>query len=200
MLVEMWDIDRVRPYEGNPRVISDAAIKKVAASLKKFGWRQPLVVDAAGIIIVGHTRRLAAKSLGWSKAPVHVATDLAPDQVRAYRLADNRVGEETDWLNDKLRVEFEALQGEGFDLDITGFDPGEIDSILALPGDEAEEDDGADESELGYTIQYNIIFDDEDQQGDWYSFIRHLKTAFPDSNTLGERLQKFIREGGYGSD
>jgi ParB-like chromosome segregation protein Spo0J len=84
--VETWPIARILPYEMNARKIPRAAVDKVAASLKEYGWRQPIVCDAQGVIIVGHVRRLAAIQLGWTEAPVHVATDLTPAQVKAYGL------------------------------------------------------------------------------------------------------------------
>jgi len=85
--VELRTIDDIRPYERNPR-INDQAVDAVAASLAEFGFRQPIVVDEDGVIIAGHTRWKAAKKLGLAKVPVHVATDLTPEQVRAYRIAD----------------------------------------------------------------------------------------------------------------
>ena len=90
--VELRKIDDIRPYERNPR-INDQAVDAVAASLAEFGFRQPIVVDADGVIIAGHTRWKAAKKLGLAKVPVHVATDLTPEQVRAFRIADNKLHE-----------------------------------------------------------------------------------------------------------
>jgi hypothetical protein len=85
--VVFWNIDDVTPYEKNPR-LNDQAVDAVARSIQAFGFRQPIVVDAVGIIIVGHTRWKAAKKLGLAKVPVHMATDLTPDQVKA--LIDTR--------------------------------------------------------------------------------------------------------------
>ena len=87
----MWPIERVKPYEGNPR-INDAAVNAVARSIQKFGFRQPIVVDEDGVIVVGHTRWLAARKLGLNDVPVHVAKGLTPAQVKAYRLADKPDG------------------------------------------------------------------------------------------------------------
>lgn len=87
MLIEDWPIARVRPYPNNPRVLRNAA-EKVAESIKAFGWRQPIVVDAEGVIIAGHGRHAAAQLLKLKKVPVHVAADLTPDQVRALRVAE----------------------------------------------------------------------------------------------------------------
>ncbi len=92
-----WPIDKPIPYARNSRKIPERAIDKVAASIKEFGWRQAIVVDKDGVIICGHTRLLAAKKLGLKQVPVHVADNLTPAQVKAYRLMDNRSHEETDW-------------------------------------------------------------------------------------------------------
>src|SRR5262249_53452071 len=89
MHVEMRPIGTIRPYANNPR-LNDAAVEAVAASIREFGFRQPIVVDEDGVIIVGHTRYKAALKLGLETVPVHVAVGLTPAQARAYRLADNQ--------------------------------------------------------------------------------------------------------------
>ena len=96
MNIELWDIGRVIPYARNARKIPDKAVNKVAASIKEFGWRQPIVVDRESVIIVGHARLLAAQKLGLTQVPVHVADNLTPAQVKAYRIMDNRSHQETD--------------------------------------------------------------------------------------------------------
>lgn len=93
MKVELIDIGRVIPYARNPRR-NEQAIAKVAASIKEYGFRQPIVVDEEMVIIAGHTRLQAAQQLGLSKVPVHTATGLTATQVKAYRLADNRTAQE----------------------------------------------------------------------------------------------------------
>src|SRR5262245_34038946 len=105
MEVELWPIDRPIPYARNARKIPPAAVDKVAASIKEFGWRQPIVVDSDAVIIAGHTRLLAAQKLGLTQVPVHVATGLTPAQVKAYRLMDNRSHEEATWDMDLLPLE-----------------------------------------------------------------------------------------------
>jgi DNA modification methylase len=129
--VHWWPIDRPIPYARNSRKIPERAIDKVASSIKEFGWRQAIVVDKDGVIICGHTRLLAAKKLGL--VPVHVADNLTPAQVKAYRLMDNRSHEETDWDLELLGPELEELQSLDFDLELTGFDPHEIEDFLADP-------------------------------------------------------------------
>lgn len=121
--------DSLIPYIRNPRKNS-AAVDKVAASIKEYGWQQPIVVDKEHVIIAGHTRLLAAQKLGMDKVPVHVA-DLSDAQAKAYRLADNRISEDADWDIDLLGLEIRELDDLGFDLDLTGFDNTEL---LALVG------------------------------------------------------------------
>src|SRR5579872_6667542 len=128
-----WPTEKPVPYARNARKIPERAIDKVAASLKEFGWRVPIVVDRDGVIICGHTRLLAAKKLALREVPVHVAENLTPAQVKAYRLMDNRSHQETDWDLELLGPELEELRGLDFDLSLTGFDDREIDDFLADP-------------------------------------------------------------------
>src|SRR5437667_8850924 len=115
MKVTLWPIDNVRPYTRNARRIPQRAIDKVAASIQEFGWRQPIVVDHKGVIVCGHVRLLAARKLGLKEVPVHVADNLTPAQVRAYRLADNRSHQETSWDEELLGLELLDLRDIGFD-------------------------------------------------------------------------------------
>src|SRR5262249_25053304 len=96
MHVEMRPIGSIRPYDNNPR-LNDAAVDAVAASISAFGFRQPIVVDQAGVIIVGHTRYKAALKLSLTEVPVHVAVGLNEAQARAYRIADNQTAQLSDW-------------------------------------------------------------------------------------------------------
>src|SRR5437016_8772669 len=120
MKVQLRPITRIRPYDNNPR-LNDEAVDAVAASIREFGFRQPIVVDEAGVIIVGHTRYKAALKLGLEVVPVHVALGLTPAQAKAYRLADNKTATMSQWDEDKLPLELAALQGMDFDLGLTGF-------------------------------------------------------------------------------
>ena len=117
--VKYVPIGDVRPYEDNPRR-NDGAVQAVAASLREFGWKQPIVVDADGTIVVGHTRYKAALALDMTHVPVVVASDLTPEQCAAYRLADNRVGELAEWDENLLAVELDGLAD--FDMSAFGFD------------------------------------------------------------------------------
>jgi hypothetical protein len=138
-------LEQLIPYARNPRK-NDSAVATVAASLKEFGWRQPIVVDEEMVILAGHTRLEAARKLGLTSAPVHVARGLTPAQAKAYRLMDNRASENAEWDEALLGLELGDLQGEGFDLALTGFDDEELNRLLAgLGEDDAREGEGEDE-------------------------------------------------------
>ena len=121
---EERDIATVIPYEKNPRK-NDQAVGAVAESIRQFGFRQPIVVDAQGVIIAGHTRLKAAQLLGLPKVPVHVAKELTPEQVRALRIADNKLHELAQWDVGILASELEGLVG----MEALGFDENELKEI-----------------------------------------------------------------------
>lgn len=108
--IEDWDIERLIPYENNPRK-NDEAVEAVAASIRKFGYLVPIVVDKDGVIVAGHTRLKALKQLGHKTAPVVVADDLTPEQIKAFRLADNKTAELAGWDFKKLRDELLEIRG-----------------------------------------------------------------------------------------
>lgn len=149
MKVEQVSTDKVIPYARNARKISDVAVSKVAASIKEFGWQQPIVVDKEGVIIVGHTRLLAAKALELDKVPVHVAHGLTEAQVKAYRIADNRTGEESLWDNELLAVELGDIKGmDDYLVEMTGWDDSQLEDLMGVNpvvGDQTVGDDVAPE-------------------------------------------------------
>jgi DNA modification methylase len=129
MHVDMRPIGSIRPYENNPR-LNEAAVDAVAASIQQFGFRQPIVVDEEGVIIVGHTRYKAALKLGLETVPVHVAIGLSPAQAKAYRLADNQTATLSQFDDDKLVEELAQLQDMDFDLALTGFSSEDLQRLL----------------------------------------------------------------------
>ena len=129
MQIETWPIDRPQPYDKNPR-LNDDAVEIVAKSIREFGFRQPIVVDEDGVVIIGHTRLKAAKSLGLSEIPVHIARGLSPEQVKALRIADNKTAEIAEWNLELLPIELAELQGMDFDLGLLGFDQDELAKLL----------------------------------------------------------------------
>jgi len=145
MKIDQWDIERVKPYEKNPRR-NDKAVQAVADSIREFGFRQPIVVDDAGVIVVGHTRYKAALKLGLKTVPVHVAADLTPQQARAYRLADNRSAQNAEWDIDLLPIELGELRDDGFDLKLVGFSDKELTEYLREFDTDLEDGDDPDEA------------------------------------------------------
>jgi len=130
MQIEMIAINAIREYERNPRVIGDDAIAAVAQSIQSFGFKVPVVVDTDGILIAGHTRLRAARKLGMATVPAIRATDLAPEQVRAFRLADNQVASLSKWDYELLPIELGELRDAGTDWSLLGFDQDELAKLL----------------------------------------------------------------------
>lgn len=142
MKVKTVAISEVIPYARNPRKNADA-IAKVAGSLNEYGWQQPIVVDRDMVVIAGHTRLEAARTLGMEKVPVQIADDLTDAQVKAYRIADNRVSQEAEWDIDLLKIELADLNGLDFDLLLTGFDEDELNGMLMEAVEEGLTDEDA---------------------------------------------------------
>lgn len=129
MKVEEIETSRIIPYANNPRH-NDQAVSAVAASIKEFGFRQPIVTDEELVVLVGHTRLKAAQSIGLSVVPVHIAEGLTEAQKKAYRIADNRLNELAEWDNELLSLELEALTEADFDIGLLGFSDEELDELL----------------------------------------------------------------------
>ena len=129
LVVESWPVDRPKPYPGNPRV-NDEAVDAVAASIRQFGFRVPIIADRDGVIIAGHTRLKAARKLGLTHVPVHVAADLDEAAARALRLADNKTAEQAAWDFDLLPIELSALRELDWDLTSLGFTEDELAKLL----------------------------------------------------------------------
>ena len=154
MEIRDLSLDTIIPYARNPRK-NDGAVDKVAASIKEFGWRSPIVVDEEMVILAGHTRYKAAKKLGLTEAPVHIAEGLTEAQKKAYRIADNRVAEEAEWDSDLLKIELEDL-GD-FNLELTGYDLNELAKLF-----DSEEID-QELKEESYSEVFNVIVECGDE-------------------------------------
>lgn len=131
--IEYLPLDSIKPYENNPRNNEDA-VQYVANSLKKFGWKQPIVIDKDGVIVAGHTRYAAAKQLGMKTAPCVIADDLTEEECRGYRLADNKTAEMAGWnfpLLDIELAEIETLDMADFGFQNTAFDEDTISDLFA---------------------------------------------------------------------
>jgi len=118
------------PYARNSRTHSPAQVDKIAASIREFGFLNPIITDGKSGIVAGHGRVLAAQKLGMTILPVIDAAHLSEAQKRAYVLADNRTALDGGWDNDLLKIELQDLQAEGFDLELTGFELGELTDLF----------------------------------------------------------------------
>jgi DNA modification methylase len=143
--IELWPIDRLRPYERNPRTHSEAQVDQIAASMVEFGWTNPILIDENAGILAGHGRLLAARELGLAEVPVIRFEHLSEAQKRAYILADNQIALQAGWDDALLAEELAWLRNERFDLDLIGFDATELERLLALADGEAASDQAEDE-------------------------------------------------------
>lgn len=178
MNVEEWPIDKVVPYENNPRN-NDDAVDSTANSIKEFGWQQPIVVDKDGVVIVGHTRLKAAKKLKLEKVPVTVANNLTDEQVKAYRLADNKTGDLAEWESKMLNEELNEILN--IDMEQFGFEPEE---------DEEIEEESEIEFSQELNEENNYIVLKFDNSVDWQQVI----TIF-DVKPVQDTNTKMVRKG-----
>lgn len=198
MKLEIVAVDSLTPYARNPRD-NDGAVDAVANSIQQFGWRVPLVIHGADNEIVnGHTRFKAAKKLGLERVPCLRADELTEQEIKALRLADNKVSELAKWDTNLLDLELGELADFGLDMSGLGF------GDVALGG---EEDSGSGEASASeapneaenYNITYQIVFDDETQQTMWFEFLRRIKTAYG-CETIAENITRAITEWGKSRD
>lgn len=124
-------INEIKPYEHNPRK-NDASVAAVAESIRQFGFKVPIVIDRSGTIVAGHTRYKAAKKLGMHAVPCIVADDLTDAQIKAFRLADNKVGEASEWDYDLLNLELSCLDNLDIDMTAFGFDTADVTGGVTL--------------------------------------------------------------------
>jgi DNA modification methylase len=142
--IEQWSLDRLAAYPRNPRTHSAEQVAQIAASIVEFGWTNPVLVSRDGEVIAGHGRLEAARKLGLETAPVVVLDHLTEAQRRAYVIADNKLAINAGWNEELLAAELHALNGERFDLALTGFSEAELDALMA-PLEDAENAEGAGE-------------------------------------------------------
>ena len=168
--IEIWPVDRLRPYDRNARTHSPEQVAKIAASLAEFGFVNPILVDSTDGIIAGHGRLMAAQQLGIPEVPVIVLDHLTDAQRRAYVLADNKLAELAGWDVEILADEINWLEADGYDLTVAGFTDEELSAFLGdgvLPeGSKAADAPGGDGSaaqpapaqgESKYREQYGVI-------------------------------------------
>jgi ParB-like nuclease domain len=129
--LERWPIERLIPYANNARLHSEADLDKLAAAIRKWGWTTPVLVDEEGNLLAGHGRIAAAPRAGVTSIPVIVARGWSEEEKRAYRLADNQLAARASWDFEQLRNELQGLGFAGFDLGLIGFEPDQLETVLA---------------------------------------------------------------------
>ena len=190
-------ITNITPYENNPR-INTKAVDVVASSIAEFGFKNPIVVDKDFVIINGHTRYLASKKLGLEKIPVIIANDLTPEQVKAFRIMDNKSSEFADWDYEKLLNEIKELSDMDYNVDFTGFEEFELDEIefkmdnlLSQAVGEEDDDDAFDfdKKDEGF-VTYKLVLTPEE-----FDIVKEFISNNSINNIRGEEvLIAMIRE------
>ena len=189
------------PYQKNSRTHSIEQIKQIENSIKQFGFTNPILINNKNIIIAGHGRLEAVKNLGLLEVPCILISHLSEKQIKALIIADNKIALNAGWDFKSLSDEIKNLKEENFDLDILGFPELELSNILfdnMFDDTENNEDKNDLHEPNNFIIQYNIIFDNVQQQDAWFQLIKNLKILYPDFETTGERLIEFIKSKNYG--
>lgn len=155
---ETWPIDKLIEYARNPRK-NDHAVDRVAAAIREFGFRVPVVAKSDGTVVDGHLRLKAAKKLGLTEVPVVLADDMTDLQIKAFRLSVNKMAELAEWDDELLAIEFAEIAELGFDLELTGFSLDEIASIF----DDSEQEDTV-PTEQPYAETFSIVVECESEE------------------------------------
>ena len=195
--MQLVNIDRLVPYQNNARTHSPEQINKLRASLREFGFINPVIIDRNFGVIAGHGRIAAARAEGITELPCVFADHLTEAQKKAYILADNRMALDAGWDEDMLRVEIEALQGADFDLMLTGFDDKELSDFFGTGNDDAKDDD----FDLSSALEQASFV----QKGDVWTVGRHRlmcgdATSMDDVATLmdGKKANLLLTDPPYG--
>jgi hypothetical protein len=186
MNITQIPLSEIKPYANNPRK-NKKGIAAVKLSIEEFGFTQPLIVNGERVILCGHTRYEAAKELNFEAVPVIVKTDLTPQQERAYRIADNRVTQETDWDKWKLRSEFNELFSDGDYF--TGFTQEEVSDIMAM--DLGFRNDREMDTEMPARIYPREIACDEEQDA-MFDRVQTLMGKKKDVDVVMELCEMFL--------
>lgn len=150
MQIVMKNINELIPYVNNARK-NDHAVDAVASSIKNYGFKQPIVIDSQGEVVAGHTRLKAAKKLDMEQVPCIIADDLTPAQIKAYRIADNKVAELSEWDFDLLKIELEDIEG------FTGFEDEELENLFDDVEEEKEVKDLSEKVKTNYQVIIECI-------------------------------------------
>ena len=187
MKIHQIKIKELTPYEQNNKIHTEQAVEELAVSITKFGWTQPICVDEDKVILAGHRRFLAAKSLGLETVPVVIKEGISEVDARAYRLADNKLSADPNWDFENIDLEMFYLKDKDIDIHQLA-----LDEFLKDESEIAKEEPKKD-GDVGFSITYNIVFENELQQKEWFKFVRFLKGKYA-GLTLGEALSIFVGE------
>jgi hypothetical protein len=191
-LWETWAIEKIKANVRNARKHPKKQIEDLRSSLRDYGQVWPLLVREDGTLISGHGRHEAMRQEGFAEVRVLVARGWTDKQCRTFALIDNKSALNSEWDDDVLGMELKDLQLEGVDLKTLGFDAKELEKLAPPPPTSNSGDAKPQGTALKAVIQFNIIFDNDDQQQAWFAFVKRLKVQYPDTKTFGERLAAFI--------
>lgn len=184
--IELMEIEKIFPYINNPRKNKD--IDKIASSILEFGFQQPIVIDKNNVIIVGHSRYEASKKLGLNKVPV-LKADLSEAQSKAYRIADNKLNELSDWDNELLSLELKELDSLDYDKDILGFNENdynfifkEIEPVFQPANDQIQNIDIGEIKAPNSQVRMVQLFLDSSTEPKLKEMIDHLKNIYKIDN------------------
>jgi ParB-like chromosome segregation protein Spo0J len=166
--IEQRNVSELIPYAANSRTHSDAQVAQIAASIKEFGWTNPILIDGDNTIIAGHGRLLAARKLGMEEVPAIIVDHLSKAQQRALVIADNQLALNAGWDMDMLKAEIEDLNLDGFDLELLGFDDKFLD---ALNASKFEETRIAEEQDVEAVFEIAVSCANEDEQEKVYQIL-----------------------------
>lgn len=162
--VELWAIERLKPYARNSRTHSKDQVARIAKSIQRFGFTNPILVSEDGTIIAGHGRALAAKSIGMTAVPVIVASGWTPEQRKAYVIADNKLALDAGWDEEILKLELGELTEANFDLDLTGFGEEDLNKLFGRVGEQVAPNTGP--QLTGLTFSVVVRCSDEQHQSE----------------------------------
>jgi len=187
------DIDKVEADPRNANNHPERNIEAIMKSLEVYGQRKPIVIRRKTMTVTaGNGMFEAAQRLGWDQIAV-LLVDESQEMATGFAIMDNQSARLSDWNMTALKDLLEELDSANWDMDATGFTPEEIEDMMTAAPPAEEQSDGDGGGGLGNpVVQYTIIFDDEQQQDKWFGFIKHLKSLYPDAETIAYRLQMYI--------
>lgn len=190
--IEMVDTATLKPYAQNAKAHSAEQIAQLSKSFDEYGWTNPVLVDEKGEIIAGHGRVMMAVAKGLPQVPVMYARGWTVAQKKAYRLFDNRSAELSSWDQGLLKAELVSLDTPKGGLSLTGFSKIDLDAMLKPVPMDAPTSSRTPSA----IIQFNIVFDNSEQQDAWFAFVRRMKAEYAGTpnKTLGSMIHAYLKE------